>query len=158
MMQTPRALMRTTSIALLLAVCAGTGSAQTSDNTLQPIDLPSHNLRGAITDSARLFTPAPLPPRQMSRRKAIVLGVVIGGAVGATAGYFIAHDSCDTCDDSAPVALVTAAAGIGGALLGGFVAAQNSPPGPSQSSLRTTSTQFLAIPRPVVRYHLATFR
>lgn len=102
---------------------------------------------------------APLPPPpQISRRKAIVLGIVIGGAVGATAGYFIAHDSCESCDDSGPVALASSLGALGGAALGGFVAAQNSPPDVARSAARSAAAQFPGRPHPVVRFWAARFR
>jgi len=102
---------------------------------------------------------APLPPPpQLSRKKAIVLGIVIGGVVGATAGYFIAHDSCNSCNDSGKVVVASGLGAVAGAALGGFVAAQNSPPDVSRSSLRRQAALLTELAHPIVRYHVAVFR
>ncbi|MEP6834524.1 MAG: hypothetical protein ABJB74_14110 [Gemmatimonas sp.] len=102
---------------------------------------------------------APLPPPpQLSRKKAIVLGVVIGGVVGATAGYFIAHDSCNSCDDSGSLVAASSLGAVAGATLGGFVAAQNSPPDVSRSALRAGPALLTQRPHPIVQYHATLFR
>jgi hypothetical protein len=163
-------LVRGSVAALLLSLSAGAASAQPLLAASHPSTIPGHgdfsraaslgNSHEMQSDSTASNSHSPFlpPPPQMSRKKAITLGIVLGGAVGATAGYFITHDSCDSCDDNGPVVLAASLGAVAGAALGGFVAAQNSPAGPSQSSLRTTSAQFLALPHPVVRYQIATFR
>lgn len=157
-MQTQRRLVGGTVLAaLVLGVNVGFAQSPMAANS-------AGGISGAVTPRALSdsvvglpFIP-PLPRREISRRSAIVLGVVIGGSVGATAGYFLSRDSCEACDYSSPEARAAALGFLAGGLVGGFVAAQNVPPGQSPSSLRATSTQFLSVPRPVLRYQLAVFR
>lgn len=173
-MRIQRGLVSGTTVALLLVFGANILRAQSlSAASGASIQSGSHQQfraasfakpSGAPADAFVSELNAPLPPpSQISRRKAIVLGIVIGGAVGATAGYFIAHDSCESCNDSGPVALASSLGAFGGAALGGFVAAQNSPPDVSRSSarsvtLRSAATPFSGRPYPVVRFRVAGFR
>ena len=160
-----------TAVAILLVLGANTSSAQSfvaasgassSAESRQEFGAISPaKLSDGIADSfaATFNAPVPLPPpRELSRKKATVLGIVIGGVVGATAGFFIAHDSCNSCDDSGRVALASTLGAVAGAALGGFVAVQNSPSDVSRSSLRAGAARLTGMPRPIVQYHVAVFR
>lgn len=168
-MRIQRGLVSSSSVALLLvfgtkalpaqSLFAAAGPSRPSDSRQEFREVSFAKTSNAPAESLVSEFHAPLPPPpQISRKRAIVLGIVIGGAVGATAGYFIAHDSCESCNDSGPVALASSLGALGGAALGGFVAAQNSPPDFSRSSVRSTVGQFPGRPHPVVRFWAARFR
>lgn len=168
-MQTQRRIIRGIAVALGLVVSVNGASAQSvprgqlpetrlvTTNEVRASTYLSLHSESHMTRVPARFAPLPAP-RQISRRKAITLGIVIGGAVGATAGYFISRDDCASCDDSGPVVLVASAAGLAGAALGGFVGAMNAPTDPARSAFRERSTTFLSVPHPVATYHLASFR
>lgn len=138
-MQMKQLVIRTTSIAALVSVSAASSFAQsieTPSNNANISVVANTNHAAGLQHVAHLdsMAPAPLPPRAITRGKAITLGIVIGGAIGATAGYLIGRDNCDTCKDSMSAAVPTALGFVGGAALGAFVAAQNVPPGEPQMS------------------------
>lgn len=170
-MRMERGFASSTTVALLLVLGANTLPAQSMFVTSAPSNrsgsrqefraVTREQLSDGFADPFASAFNAPLPsppPRQLSRKKAIVLGIVIGGVVGATAGYFIAHDSCNTCDDSGPVVAASSLGAVVGAALGGFVAAQNSPSDVARSSLRTRAALLPDLPRPIVQYHVMVFR
>lgn len=138
-MQMKQLVIRTTSIVALVSVSAAGSFAQSSNTPVSNANtsvVANTNHAIGVQHVVHLdsMAPAPLPPRAITRGKAITLGIVIGGAVGATAGYLIGRDNCETCKDSMSAAVPTALGFVGGAALGAFVAAQNVPPGEPQMS------------------------
>ena len=128
---------RTTSIAALISVSAAGAVAQSIETPYANTSVvanASHAAGVQYVAHMDSMAPAPLPRRALTRGTAITLGVIVGGAIGATAGYLIGRDNCDSCKDSMSAAVPTALGFVGGAALGAFVAAQNVPPGEPQMS------------------------
>jgi hypothetical protein len=73
---------------------------------------------------------APIP---MSKSNATLLGVLIGATLGGVAGYYYISETCDACDDAAPLWAGAAIGAVIGGLFGGVSGAAHAGDDPANA-------------------------